>query len=250
MASHNEWKPHSRSYQEVEESLQAAVDRDVILQRNIAVAQARGQFDKDPRTATIKALQQQQDYKGVLDIDQYAQALMNELGVTEAGAMDHFGSKLASATTKRKRPGFIGPEQLAKNWKIGLEAAKRTVEATTQLAVRDFSTTTGGRRLKPHHWMVDQKRISCPVYHDTIFAKCKSLRGNTCAEVYATAFQYQKVISLPKKADAHYSLDDFFNKVGIPSVLISDNAPELTEGDFRRKAKRAQCPMKQVEVET
>ena len=68
------------------------------------------------------------------DIDHYAESLMNELGVTEAGRMDEMASKLASATTTRKRPGFVGPQQLARNWKIGLEAAKRTVESTTQLA--------------------------------------------------------------------------------------------------------------------
>ena len=45
-------------------------------------------------------------------------------------------------------------------------------------------------------------------------------------------------------------MDNLFRKVGIPSALISDNAPELAKGEFRRKAKRAQCPMSQVEVDT
>ena len=198
---------------------------------------------------TLKALQHQQDFEGVLDVDQYAEALLNELGVTESGAQG-IGSKLASATTKKKRPGFVGPQQLAKNWKIGLEAAKRTCEATTQEAVRDFSATTGGRRLKPHHWLMDQKRIDCPVYHDVLFGKCKSLKGNTCATVFATAFHYVRVQALASKADAHFSLDDFFDKVGIPSRLVSDNAPELTKGEFRRKSKRAQCPMYPIEVDT
>ena len=113
------------------------------------------------RCVSIKTLQERRDYAGVHDIDQYAEALMEELGVSEIGA------RLASATTKKKRPGHVGPEQLAKNWKIGLEAAKRTVDATTQLAVRDFTSTTGTRRLKPHHWLLEQKRLSCPVYNDT-----------------------------------------------------------------------------------
>ena len=54
--------------------------------------------------------------------------------------------------------GYVYNLNLAKNWKIGLEAAKRTVEATTQLAVRDFSSTTGTRRLKPRHWLLEQKK--------------------------------------------------------------------------------------------
>ena len=181
MTSHAEWKPHSQSYAEIESALQADLDRGIDSPRNIGLTQARGQVVgdetdqahmhpagdqagdnapasdpadgdacdvEDSRLFTLKALQQQQDFRGVLDIDQYADALMNELGVSELGAQG-MASKLASATTRKKRPGFVGPEQLAKNWKIGLEAAKRTCEATTQDAVRDFSTTTGGRRLKP-----------------------------------------------------------------------------------------------------
>ena len=76
------------------------------------------------KPVSLKALQTQQDYSGVHDIDQYAEALMRELGVTEAGAQG-LGAKLASATTRRKRPGHVGPEQLARNWKIGLEAGEQ-----------------------------------------------------------------------------------------------------------------------------
>ena len=81
------------------------------MTRHIGLTQARGQFGDadqahmhpagdnalaykepadgdvceagDPRLVTLKALQQQQGFKGVLDVDQYAEALMNELGVTE-----------------------------------------------------------------------------------------------------------------------------------------------------------------------
>ena len=93
-----------------------------------------------------------------LEVDRYAELLLNELGVTE-NAMDGFARKLAAATTIKKRAGFVDAKQLAKNWRIGTEAAKRTVEATTQLAVGGFSNTTGGRRLKPLHWVLKQPRL-------------------------------------------------------------------------------------------
>ena len=134
------------------------------------------------RPVTLNALWcNEQDYLGVHDMDHYAESLMNELGVTEAGRMDEMASKLASATTTRKRPGFVGPQQLARNWKIGLEAAKRTVEATTQLAVRDFTHVTGDKRLKPYHEVLDKRSLTCPFFGDVMFGKCKSLRGNHCA---------------------------------------------------------------------
>ena len=71
-----------------------------------------------------------------------------------------------------------------------------------------------------------------------------------CLKGLASSKQTVKVQALKSKADAHFSLTDFFEKVAIPSRLISDNVPELTKGEFRRKARKAQCPMYQVEVDT
>ena len=69
---------------------------------------------------------------------------------------------LASMSTVKKRKGFIDADKLAKNWKIGKEAARRTLEVTTQRAVRDFTHTTGGRRLKPYTWMLRYPRLDSP----------------------------------------------------------------------------------------
>ena len=178
---------------------------------------------------SVKAMQQEQTHHAALEVDRFAEAMMRELGVTELGDL---GRKLATATTVKKRPGFVDAETLARNWKIGKEAAKRTVEATTQLAVRDFSTTTGGRRLKPSHWVLKHKRLESEVYTDTLIGKCKSIRGNKVAQVYATPFHYVKAFPMKSKGDAPESLDDFFYEVGVPQVMIPDNAKELTRGDF------------------
>ena len=82
---------------------------------------------------------------------------------------------LCAGETIRERPGFVDAEKLAKNWKVGKELAQRTIEATTQRAVRDFTHTSGGRRLKPSHWVLRQPRLDCEVHTDTLFGKCKSL---------------------------------------------------------------------------
>ena len=123
---------------------------------------------------------------------------MDELGVTELGEL---GSKLASATTVRKRPGFVDAHKLAKNWKISADVAKETLEATTQLAVRDFTHTTGGRRLKPYHWVLKLKRLDTDVYTDTMFSSCKSLRGNTCAQIFATDFHFVRAFPMAGKQE-------------------------------------------------
>ena len=113
-----------------------------------------------------------------LDVDRYADLMLlrtgavddcsvSQVDIQEVSADNLTKGSLQAMSSKRKRKGFVTPERLAKNWLIGLEAAKSTVEATTQLAVRDFTHTTGGRRLKPYSWILKQKRLGCDVYTDT-----------------------------------------------------------------------------------
>jgi hypothetical protein len=49
-------------------------------------------------------------------------------------------------TTRRK--GTVTPEELSQRWHIGLDTAKKTIERTTQLGVRDFMYSKGTRRLR------------------------------------------------------------------------------------------------------
>ncbi len=179
-----------------------------------------------------------------LDVDSFANALLIEKG------MDEELRSLKDMSTTPKRSGFVTAEKLAKNWSIGLEAARRTVESTTQLAVRDFTHTTGGRRLKPYSWILKQKRLTDDVYTDTMFAKCKSLRGNTCSQMYATPFHWVLARPMKSKGEAHYTLDDLFSKHGIPRAMIPDNAKELTEGKFLKKCRKAQCRVLPIEAFT
>ena len=53
-----------------------------------------------------------------------------------------------------------------------------------------------------------------------------------------------------RKSDAPDSLVDFFKDTGIPSSIVPDNAKELTQGDFKRFCRRAQCPITPVEAYT
>ena len=207
--------------------------------------------------ASISQLQQTQiDYHGPLDVDSFAEpllldaeALLSELGVTE-NYMESMAHNLAANTTIKKRKGYVSAEKLAQNWGIGKETAKRTLEVTTQLAVRDFRHTSGARRLKPNAWMLRYPRRDCNVYTDTMFSKVKSLRGNTCMQIFCTDFHYIRAFPMKSKKEAHYTLEDFFRLVGIPAALIPDNAKELTLGNFLKTAKRYGCPITPVESYT
>ena len=176
------------------------------------------------------------------EIDSCAKSLLMD--------MDAADRSLRELTTYKKRSGHVTPERLARNWGIGLEAAKRTILNTTQLAVRDFSGTTGTRRLKPYADMLKLKRLKSELYTDTMFAKCKSLRGNTCAQIYVANNGWIYCVPMKKESDAHLSLDDLFRDYGVPIAIIPDGAKSLNQGKYQRKCRRSGCRIKPVEAYT
>jgi hypothetical protein len=101
--------------------------------------------------------------------------------------LEQLGRQLASARTI-KRKGFVSAEQLANIWKIGLEVTKKTIDATTQLAVQDFTESEGGKRIRPSAWVLSFRRIDCDVYCDTLYGDCKSLCGNKYCHILVTPF--------------------------------------------------------------
>ena len=207
---------------------------------------------RDPRVvSSLKTMLGERFTSDALDVDSYAESMLNELGVTERGRIDpleKLGRQLAAATTTKKRRGFVNAEQLAKNWGIGKEVAQRTIEVTTQLAVRDFSHNEGGRMMKPTSYVLNHRRLGADVYTDTMFGKCKSLDGNNCCQVFATDYHYIKAYPMKSKADCHMTLKEFFTDVGIPRVLIPDNAKEMVQGETRKVANKAQMPIHPIEA--
>ena len=207
---------------------------------------------RDPRVvSSVKTMRGERFTSDALDVDSYVESLLNELGVTEKGRMDpleKLGRQLAMAGTTKKRRGFVNAEKLAKNWGIGKEVAQRTIEVTTQLTVRDFSHNEGGRMMKPTSFVLNHRRLGADVYTDTMFGKCKSLEGITCCQIFATDYHYIKAYPMKSKADCHMTLKEFFHDVGIPRVLVPDNAKEMVLGDMRKEANKAQMPVQPIEA--
>ena len=125
----------------------------------------------------IWVLKQEQSQLPALDVGKFSKTLMADLEIPDEEPasgdlripsdeeveterlLGNLAVHLSSMTTMKKRKGFVDAQQLASNWKIGIEAARRTVEATTQMAVRDFSNTSGTRRLKPRHWIFGPEEV-------------------------------------------------------------------------------------------
>jgi hypothetical protein len=84
---------------------------------------------------------------------------------------------------------------------------------------------------------------------DTLFAKVKSLQGNTCAQLYTTG-KYIRIMPLPDKTaeGIGYTLLDILNTVGIPREMVTDLASKMVgrHTKFRKELiKRTQlghCP--------
>jgi len=88
------------------------------------------------------------------------------------------------------------------------------------------------------------------MYVDTVEGQTISLLGNKYATIYCTPCHWISVDPMPTKGDAHKTLDSLFRSVGVPRVIISDNAKELTQGEFKRKADRAQAHIHPIEAYT
>jgi hypothetical protein len=50
-----------------------------------------------------------------------------------------------------------------------------------------------GRRFKTSQQQLNHKQLATKFYSDTLFPKVKSLRGNTCAQLFCTSDGYAKV---------------------------------------------------------
>ena len=202
MTNDAEWRPNDRDYADVESRIRNSMH-----------------LPEPPRdTRTINTL-----VSGLLN-GFFPLVQISETDVDRDGVL--------SAIQTKKRKGHVSAVDLAKRWRIGLQAAERTLEHTTQLAVRDFTHVTGGRRLKPTAYQLKNRRLNTEMYTDTVYFATKSIRQFTCAQLFCTDFQWSYFVPLKTTSDAHLSLDRLFHNVGIPRIMIPDNHPSLTAGDF------------------
>jgi hypothetical protein len=173
------------------------------------------------------------DISATLDQDAFAQSL-NQRAV-------------GSIKSKDKKYN-ISPEQLASKWNIGLEMVNRTLDATTQRGIRLSANPSIARRFRPNDRQMSYNRLNTDVYTATMFSTVKSLRGNTCRQIYTNNLEWTRFFPMSSKAQTrHETLDLLFKRDSIPCALISDGAYELVKGDFCKKARAAGCHCKETE---
>ena len=141
----------------------------------------------------------------------------------------------------------LDAQLLARKWGIGLDAAKRMIRATTSRGIWSVLDPMISRRYPTNDRQLRYRRLPLEMYSDTMKASVRSRNGNKYAQVYCTRSGWTLAILMQSKLDAHETLSLLFSRHGVPNVLIVDGAKEQVQGKFKRKARRADCRLKQTE---
>jgi hypothetical protein len=152
------------------------------------------------------------------------------------------------STTTTRRKGVMTAERLARNWCISLEAAKRTLEVTTQRGIRTVANPLLSRCFRTNDRQLRYRRLRADMFTDTMESDVVSKQGNKYAQIFATQFGWTRVYPMAKKSNAHEGLSLLFARDGVPNCLIMVNSKEQTLGQFRAKAREADCWIKQTEA--
>ena len=134
-----------------------------------------------------------------------------------------------SALTAQDMKSVITPEILSKRWGISLPAATRTLRVTTQAGVRNVLVSSERKVRKKAPWLKFPS-IKGKFYTDSMFSNVKSLHGETGGSMFTNGHGFDLFYPWKKKSEHPDKLMQFIHDVGVPQVMISDGAPELTDG--------------------
>jgi hypothetical protein len=238
MTEEREWNPYDSSFQEQEEA--ATLNDEYVVEdfrgsRTILSTSSQRESresigDQRMLASVSKCLNNEEFLKGLVDNVRVQTDIQGR-------------SVQATRTSNRQ---VIQAEELAKRWGIGVKTAINTLKVTTQRGVR-HPVHPLARRYRTKQNQLRRNQLSCTVYSDTFFATTPSVRGNTCAQIFVTDSEFPVVFPMRKKGEAYLGLDHFIADVGIPSVLHTDGAKELTQGKWRETVK--DCHIVQTEAE-
>ena len=144
----------------------------------------------------------------------------------------------------------LDPETLAQRWGIGIAAAKKTIERTTQRGFRTVAHPSLSRRFRTNDRQMRYRRLPIVLFMDTLIANMKSRRGNKYAQVYCASNGWKRAFPIGMKSQVHETLSLLFTRDGVPPIIICDDASEQIAGKFKQKARQADCHIKPIEPNT
>jgi hypothetical protein len=145
----------------------------------------------------------------------------------------------------RDKAGFDAAT-LAKNWGIGIEAAKRTRLVTTQRGIRRMIHPSLTKRYKMNDRQLRYIRFPVTMYTDTMFSTTLSRQDNKAAHIFCTEFGFVRAFPMKKEKEAHEALSLLFHRDGFPNFMVIDGSKAQVEGEISRKLRDSGCHIKQT----
>jgi hypothetical protein len=129
----------------------------------------------------------------------------------------------------REKAG-VDAATLAKNWGIGIEAAKRTSLVTTQRGIRIMIHPSLPKRYNKNERQIRYRRLPVTMYTATMYYTILSRKDNEAAQIFCTDFGFVREFPMKKEKEAHEALSLLFNRYGVPNVMVVDGSKAQVEG--------------------
>ena len=108
-----------------------------------------------------------------------------------------------------------------------MQTARNTLKYTTQLGVRSAIGPLT-RRYRTDLLQLHHRRLNTTIWTDTMFSKTKSLKGNTCCQIFTDGCGFIHAVPMKSKREAGRALRSFIHDFGIPKTMSFDGSKEQT----------------------
>ena len=88
------------------------------------------------------------------------------------------------------------------------------------------------------------------MFTDTYFSSIKSIRGNTCAQIWTNDIEWIRIYPMYTQSHAHHSTKKMFKNIGVPSKIMMDGARLQVMGKFKESCQDATVQVQQLEYNT
>jgi hypothetical protein len=106
--------------------------------------------------------------------------------------------KISLVKSEMRDKAGVDAATLAKNWGIGLEAAKRTRQVTTQRGIRRMIHPSLTKRYKTNDRQFRYRSLPVTMYTHKMFSTILSRQKNKAAQIFCTDFGFVRAFSLKK----------------------------------------------------
>lgn len=147
----------------------------------------------------------------------------------------------------------VDAKHLSKIWRIDHKDAERTLEVTSQRAVRQENPKLA-RNYGTNDRMLRYRHIKEYFFMDTLFASSKtgkSSRGHSCCQLFVSDKGFVYVVPMRSKGEVLQAMKEFAKEVGAPDAFICDASGEQTRSlEVRRFCRDVGATLRALEENT